>query len=267
MRRVDNIVSVLDSALQRSAQSAAAAATTSTRPSVTESLSAAAAAPKGATSATPEELATTAQGQRMLNSDANADLNARRHGRGPRQGEIASGSLPHGQVKMLGDQARTTGTIKLLERWKADMPTEAEMLPRDKYTIFDRKAKHYRKGVHSKPIMSRSLVCLEMLTLFSAQSCPNGRESLKESILPVSRSSQALALYYTCALALWLDAMGFENAQRNREKDGHFPWVWACIYTSTYLQTIVDVCQSLATSLFRETSSLHPICTFHDGNF
>ena len=30
------------------------------------------------------------------------------------------------------------------------MPTEAEMLPKDKYTIFDRKEKRYRKGIHSK---------------------------------------------------------------------------------------------------------------------
>jgi len=29
------------------------------------------------------------------------------------------------------------------------MPTEAEMLPKDKYTMFDRKAKRYRKGIHS----------------------------------------------------------------------------------------------------------------------
>ena len=29
------------------------------------------------------------------------------------------------------------------------MPTEAEMLPRDKYSIFDRKVRGYRKGVHS----------------------------------------------------------------------------------------------------------------------
>ena len=36
-----------------------------------------------------------------------------------------------------------------LERWKAEMPTEAEMRPKDKYTIFDRKAKGYRKGIHS----------------------------------------------------------------------------------------------------------------------
>ena len=36
-----------------------------------------------------------------------------------------------------------------LERWKEEMPTEAEMRPKDKYTIFDRKAKRYRKGIHS----------------------------------------------------------------------------------------------------------------------
>ena len=39
-------------------------------------------------------------------------------------------------------------TLEALERWKAEMPTEAEMLPRDKYTMFDRKAKRYRKGIH-----------------------------------------------------------------------------------------------------------------------
>ena len=32
---------------------------------------------------------------------------------------------------------------------KAEMPTEEEMLPKDKYTIFDRKEKKYRKGIHS----------------------------------------------------------------------------------------------------------------------
>lgn len=40
-------------------------------------------------------------------------------------------------------------TVAAVERWKAEMPTEAEMEPRDKYTLFDRKAKNYRKGVHS----------------------------------------------------------------------------------------------------------------------
>lgn len=46
----------------------------------------------------------------------------------------------------LGKQGET---LAALERWKAEMPTEAEMLPKDKYTMFDRKAKRYRKGIHS----------------------------------------------------------------------------------------------------------------------
>lgn len=41
-------------------------------------------------------------------------------------------------------------TLKALDVWKETMPTEAEMLPKDKYTMFDRKEKRYRKGIHSK---------------------------------------------------------------------------------------------------------------------
>ena len=52
--------------------------------------------------------------------------------------------------------ARQGETLKALETWKAEMPTEAEMLPRDKYTMFDRKEKKYRKGIHS---MSSLPVC------------------------------------------------------------------------------------------------------------
>ncbi|CAD0106580.1 unnamed protein product [Aureobasidium uvarum] len=140
LRRVDNIVSVLDSALQRQVQSQPA--TTATKGI-------------GATQATTEELAQTAQGQRLMNAETNTPLNDRRHGRGPRQGEILSGSLPMGTVTMTADQARKMGTIKLIERWKADMPTEAEMLPRDKYTMFDRKEKKYRKGIHKLPKWTR----------------------------------------------------------------------------------------------------------------
>lgn len=36
-----------------------------------------------------------------------------------------------------------------LERWKAEMPTEEQMRAKDKYTMFDRKEKKYRKGIHS----------------------------------------------------------------------------------------------------------------------
>jgi hypothetical protein len=44
---------------------------------------------------------------------------------------------------------KTGVTVRALERWKEEMPTEAEMLPKDKYTMFDRKEKRYRKGIHS----------------------------------------------------------------------------------------------------------------------
>ena len=41
-------------------------------------------------------------------------------------------------------------TMKAVERWKQEMPREEEMRPKDKYTMFDRKEKRYRKGIHSK---------------------------------------------------------------------------------------------------------------------
>jgi hypothetical protein len=39
---------------------------------------------------------------------------------------------------------------KAIDRWYSEMPREEEMLPKDKYTIFDRKEKKYRKGIHSQ---------------------------------------------------------------------------------------------------------------------
>ena len=41
-------------------------------------------------------------------------------------------------------------SLKEVERWKAEMPREEEMRPKDKYTVFDRKEKRYRKGIHSE---------------------------------------------------------------------------------------------------------------------
>jgi hypothetical protein len=41
-------------------------------------------------------------------------------------------------------------TTKAVERWKDEMPVEEEMVPKDKYTIFDRKEKKYRKSIRSK---------------------------------------------------------------------------------------------------------------------
>jgi hypothetical protein len=119
--------------------------------------------------ASPSELASTAQGQRILDSAAHSSQEARRHGRGPRQGEMvpelveASTTLPsnHNPIlhmptnQPLSAVSRALGTTKLIERWKIEMPTEAEMLARDKYTLFDKKAKGYRKGVHKLPKWTR----------------------------------------------------------------------------------------------------------------
>lgn len=48
-----------------------------------------------------------------------------------------------------GALARQGQALPALARWLDEMPREEEMRPKDKYTMFDRKAKRYRKGVHS----------------------------------------------------------------------------------------------------------------------
>lgn len=45
-----------------------------------------------------------------------------------------------------------------MEKWKAEMPTEAEMRPKDKYTFFDKKEKGFRKGVHGEFSLRLALV-------------------------------------------------------------------------------------------------------------
>lgn len=50
--------------------------------------------------------------------------------------------------------ARKGTTAKAVERWKMEMPREGEMVPRDKYSMFDRKEKTYRKGVHSESALA-----------------------------------------------------------------------------------------------------------------
>jgi hypothetical protein len=153
MRRVDNVVSILDTALKRQATTALPSAAHQSR-DVASSDPPPSLAPSTSPShgkATPEELSTTAEGQRLLDASMHKSQDGLRHGRGPRQGEI----LPGTPRTRLGDEARREGTIKLIERWKAEMPTEQEMLPRDKYTMFDRKARGYRKGVHKLPKWTR----------------------------------------------------------------------------------------------------------------
>jgi hypothetical protein len=62
--------------------------------------------------------------------------------------------------------AKKGQTLEALDRWKAEMPTEAEMLPRDKYTMFDRKAKRYRKGIHSMFLRSDQLSVFRSILIF-----------------------------------------------------------------------------------------------------
>lgn len=47
-------------------------------------------------------------------------------------------------------QRNGAGGAKAVDRWYSEMPREEEMLPKDKYTIFDRKEKRYRKAIHSQ---------------------------------------------------------------------------------------------------------------------
>lgn len=39
------------------------------------------------------------------------------------------------------------------------MPREEEMLPKDKYTLFDKKEKSYRKSIHSMSISRSDGIC------------------------------------------------------------------------------------------------------------
>lgn len=151
LRRVDNVVTILDTALQRqkAISDAQQGQSQESRPPPTETADPDTSQMPG--NATAEELRTTAEGQRLLNAwkPKVVAIESRRHGRGPRQGEF----MPNGQL--LRDAAAEAGTMKLLARWKSDMPTEQEMLPKDKYSIFDKKVRGYRKGVHKLPKWTR----------------------------------------------------------------------------------------------------------------
>lgn len=157
LRRVDNIVTTLDNALRRQAVSSSIQSQP-TPPTNGEPNELPVEEPAYG-KATPAELAQTGEGQRILTAAQRAEIEKRRHSRGPRQGEWVPEFDSHGVKvpggELLGSKARREGTMKVLERWKAEMPTEAEMLPRDKYTMFDRKAKGYRKGVHKLPKWTR----------------------------------------------------------------------------------------------------------------
>lgn len=146
LRRVDNVITVLDSALRRQHDLAEPATLESARPD-TSSIT-----------AQYSDLALTAQGQRLLVSQTQAELQAQRRGRGPKRGDLLppeSEDSLIGEVRTTSQAAHANGTIKLLERWKADMPSEQDMVSRDKYTIFDRKERGYRKGIHKLPKWTR----------------------------------------------------------------------------------------------------------------
>jgi hypothetical protein len=72
-------------------------------------------------------------------------------------------------------------TTKAVEWWKGEMPVEQEMVPKDKYTIFDRKEKKYRKSIRSK--FSGLDVLMKEGRLMILQSCRSGRGCHNESIL------------------------------------------------------------------------------------
>ncbi|KAK0263801.1 hypothetical protein LTR02_012565 [Friedmanniomyces endolithicus] len=135
MRRVDNIVSVLDTALKRQAATSSAAARSS----------AGEASPPSASSESPATASLKPSHPGLLTATPSTTTiqNAR----------TASTRTPPSPTSQ--QIPRTSDTIKLIERWKAEMPTEAEMLPRDKYSMFDRKARGYRKGVHKLPKWTR----------------------------------------------------------------------------------------------------------------
>ncbi|KAE8153756.1 mitochondrial ribosomal protein L31-domain-containing protein [Aspergillus avenaceus] len=50
---------------------------------------------------------------------------------------------------------RNGHSARSVTRWFKEMPREEEMLPKDKYTLFDKKEKTYRKGIHKLPKWTR----------------------------------------------------------------------------------------------------------------
>lgn len=71
---------------------------------------------------------------------------------------------------------RNGHSTKAVNRWYAEMPREEEMLPKDKYTLFDKKEKNYRKSLHSMLELSIVGIPWEYLLTarFSLQNCPSG---------------------------------------------------------------------------------------------
>lgn len=115
--------------------------------------------------------------------------------------------------------------MKAVERWYAEMPREEEMLPKDKYSIYDRKEKTYRKGIHSKFLPSENVAEKKQLwesmvsNICLLQNCPSGRGSVNVSTLLVSklrphrnyfRLCISIAYHTDCLPKLW---QGGSNTQ------------------------------------------------------
>lgn len=107
--------------------------------------------------------------------------------------------------------------MKKVIRWKMEMPTEAEMLPKDKYTVFDRKVKRYRKGIHS----TCRLACV-IVGLAEGLTCSRGTEmdeSQSETQSPrflgwIWRTAGGWNIYYVLSYPLhgtwrWLHEYNF----------------------------------------------------------
>ena len=142
LRRVDNIVAVLDNALKRRVGFATSSAQSQTTLASSEHESTTTSPSNQASS---QELATTIEVQTLLSPELPLQQRERRHGKGPKQGDMVPQFSPHGvrmsSGQLLRDEAKLHGTTKLIERWKAEMPTESEMRPKDKYSVFSRYAK------------------------------------------------------------------------------------------------------------------------------
>lgn len=140
--------------------------------------------------------------------------------------------------------------LPALEQWKAEMPTEAEMLPKDKYTLFDRKAKRYRKGIHSTSLSGesrwsvRGLLANDLLLYRAAQVDQGFSESQSSWFLSGAHSNDAdgrmagiskgfiptvdLDSRPCTTFATWLIC---RPRMLSRMEDAELDWIWSnCTY-------------------------------------
>ncbi|CAG7971515.1 unnamed protein product [Penicillium salamii] len=134
-------------------------------------------------------------------------------------------------VDTLGAALERNGqTSKAITRWYAEMPREEEMLPKDKYTLFDKKEKSYRKSIHSMfSIVDFTtevpLARLHPLITFLLQSFPNGLVSASVSTLPDSkRIFTTPYMYNTSEIRLWRGTCRSEKQHMDYRSFGF----WTC---------------------------------------